>query len=221
MTYNSSICMLSHQEKCIICGHRVPQYFWFMLSGALCDVIQAIIDYFLYSIYTFPWERATVCWTLSYIASIFVRHSSHRVLVFGEFEGSYCYSLSRTYFTYSSTIVISMITNHIIVEILLFSHRDAWLITMLWTGLYNYFMLKASWKKPKPSTSSIELTNLWDDNYLLGKLNFFHVHGFYVFYMSGVHILVPVGVGDYDGILGFSVMHRNLAFNDHLHVIYY
>ena len=141
--------MLSHQEKFLICGRKVPQYFWFVLSGALCDIIQAGMDFCIYQIYTYEWERATVCWTLSYTLSIVIRHSSHRIIVFGEFEGSYLSSLGKTFLAYSSSIVVSLLSNHFIVEIFNFSHRDAWILTMLWIGLYNYFMLRATWKKGK------------------------------------------------------------------------
>jgi hypothetical protein len=139
--------MLVNQEKFRCCGYKVPLYFWFVVSGAICDVIQALLDYLIYLVYVFEWERATICWTLSYALSIIVRHSSHRLLVFGEFEGSYCGSLARTYMAYSSSIVISMLTNHLLVNLLGFSHRTAWIVTLLWTGIYNFFMLKASWKK--------------------------------------------------------------------------
>ena len=138
--------MLAHQERARICGHKIPLYFWFVLSGALCDVVQAFIDYGISIVYVSTWEKATVCWTLSYILSIWVRHFSHRILVFGEYEGTYISSLTKTYLTYSSSIVISMITNHLIVSVFLFSHFHAWIFTMLWTGIYNYFMLKASWR---------------------------------------------------------------------------
>lgn len=138
--------MLAHQERARICGHKVPQYFWFVLSGGICDILQAFIDYGISLIYVLEWERATVCWTLSYIISICIRHSSHRFIVFGEYEGSYCSSLARTYLTYSSSIVISMLTNHLLVNYFFLTHRQAWLITMLWTGVFNYFMLKASWR---------------------------------------------------------------------------
>ena len=144
--------MLPHQEKFTICGYRIPHYFWFVLSGALCDVVQALIDYGVYLAYPFKWEKPTVCWTISYSASIIVRHFSHRHIVFGEYEGTYCTSLCKTYMTYSSSIVISIITNHILTRRLHFSHRDAWIITMLWTGIYNYFMLKATWKKQKDTS---------------------------------------------------------------------
>lgn len=146
--------MLINQDKWSFCGYRVPQYGWFMLSGAICDVVQALVDYGIYLIYPFEWERTTVCWTVSYTITIPVRHYSHRMLVFGEFEGGYCISLCRTYLTYSSSIVISMITNHLIVSFLNFNHKQAWLFTMIWTGVYNYFMLKASWRKP--STNEVK-----------------------------------------------------------------
>eukprot|EP01041_Mallomonas_annulata_P006482 gene6482-13085_t len=90
------------------------------------------------------------------------------ISVFGEFEGSYCQSLSRTYFTYSSSIVISMITNHLIVEVFGFSHRDAWVMTMIWIGIYNYFMLKATWKKPKleiKNSDKLEILSDKDKNF--------------------------------------------------------
>ncbi|KAJ1442877.1 hypothetical protein B484DRAFT_441918 [Ochromonadaceae sp. CCMP2298] len=138
--------MLTHQEKAQVCGVKVPLYFWFMLSGAICDIFQAVIDYGISLVYFLEWEKATVCWTLSYTLSIWIRHSSHRILVFGDYEGTYIASLLRTYLTYSSSIVISMFSNHIFTSVLMLSHREAWIITMLWTGIYNYFMLKSSWR---------------------------------------------------------------------------
>lgn len=135
------------QDRARICGHKIPLYFWFVLSGSLCDVVQALIDYMISISYPPTWgERVTVCWTLSYILSIWIRHYSHRLLVFGEYEGTYCSSLSKTYLTYSSSILISMVTNHLLVNYLMLSHRTAWIITMLWTGIYNYFMLKSNWR---------------------------------------------------------------------------
>lgn len=143
--------MLTSQIKVCSCFQllgfdKVPQYAWFVLSGALCDVVQALIDYLVYLVYTLEWERATVCWTTSYTLSIVVRHYSHRLLVFGEYEGTYCMSLARTYLTYSSSIMISMITNHFLVSLLEFTHQQAWVVTMIWTGVLNYFMLRASWR---------------------------------------------------------------------------
>lgn len=136
-------------------GYKIPNYFWFVVSGSLCDAIQFFIDYGISTIYTYEWERSTICWTLSYTASVGIRHYSHKQLVFGDYDGTYCTSLSRTYLTYSSSIILSLITNHIITTYLQLSHLHAWIITMLWTGIYNYFMLKASWKSKPASDRSI------------------------------------------------------------------
>lgn len=138
--------MLAHQEKAQICGYKLPQYFWFVVSGAICDFAQAMLDYFISLIYMFEWEKATVCWTLSYVLSITLRHTTHRFIVFGEYEGTYWASLSRTYLAYSSSIVLSIVTNHMLINMAHFSHKEAWIITMLWTGIFNYFVLKASWR---------------------------------------------------------------------------
>jgi putative flippase GtrA len=155
--------MLAHQEKAQICGYKLPQYFWFVISGALCDVIQACLDYLISLVYVFEWEKVTVCWTLSYCLSIFVRHTSHRFIVFGEYEGTYWSSLMRTYLAYSSSIVISIVTNHLLVNMVQLSHKEAWIATMLWTGLFNYFVLKASWKAGGDKTSSASSTSNTSD----------------------------------------------------------
>ncbi len=47
---------------------------------------------------------------------------------------------------YGASIILSVFSNQLFSDVLLFSHRDAWICTMLWTGLMNYFILKASWK---------------------------------------------------------------------------
>jgi hypothetical protein len=140
-------------------GHKVPLYPLFMVSGAVCDIFQAIIDYFISKIYTLDWGRTTVCWTLSYTLSIILRHSSHRLIVFGDYEGTYCMSLTRTYMAYSSAIVISMFANHQLVSLGL-AHREAWVVTMLFTGIYNFFVLKASWRVINKATGKEEGSQL-------------------------------------------------------------
>jgi putative flippase GtrA len=137
--------MLGLQEKCSICGYRLPTFIWFQISGLICDIIQAYLDYFLSLIYTF-WEPVTVCWAVSYIMSICIRHTSHRLLVFGDYEGTYWSSLSKTYLAYSTSIIVSTVCNNLLVKIGEFSHKEAWLLTMLWTGILNYFLLKSAWK---------------------------------------------------------------------------
>ena len=138
-------------------GLKVPTYPLFMVSGAICDVFQAGIDYVIYSMPVLDiWEdgRTTLSWTLSYTLSIILRHQSHRLLVFGDYADGYFASLARTYMTYSSAIVVSMLANHTLVGYFDLSYRVAWIITMLFTGIYNYFTLKATWRvKKEPSVS--------------------------------------------------------------------
>lgn len=150
--------MLPHQEKAQICGYRLPQYFWFVISGAICDIAQALLDYCISVLYTLEWEKATVCWTVSYTLSIAIRHTSHRFIVFGEYEGTYWSSLSRTYAAYSASIVLSIVANHMFINMLMLSHRQAWLITMLWTGLLNYFLVKNAWR-PKGTAAGSQDTS--------------------------------------------------------------
>jgi putative flippase GtrA len=131
-------------------GWKVPTYPLFMVSGAICDIFQAVIDYIIYSVLDI-WEdgRTTASWTLSYTISIILRHQSHRLLVFGDYTDGYFASLARTYMTYSSAIVVSMLANHTLVGYFDVSYRVAWIITMLFTGIYNYFTLKATWRVKK------------------------------------------------------------------------
>ena len=143
-----------------ICNRKIPTYPLFMVSGAICDVVQALIDYLIYSLLDVWLEegRTTASWTLSYTLSIMLRHQSHRLLVFGDYDGGYFLSLARTYMTYSSAIVVSMMANHFLVGYFKFSYRYAWFTTMIFTGIYNYFTLKATWrvkKEPTPPPNSL------------------------------------------------------------------
>lgn len=144
---------LAHQDIKIF-GYRIPHYFWFALSGGLCDIAQAFIDYGVSQVYVWEEYKPTVCWTVSYILSICIRHYSHKVLVFGDYEGTYCSSLTKTYVTYFSSIVISIVTNYSLTAYFFLTHFQAWITTMLWTGIFNYFMLKATWRSEDKSGSA-------------------------------------------------------------------
>jgi putative flippase GtrA len=127
-----------------ICHLKPPQYFWYMVSGTLCDVVQFAIDYGLCH-RMFGIQDPSVCWALSFSLSISARHSSHRYFVFGSYVGGYWNSLGRMYAGYSIIIVISTIFNIIMTKVALIDHYVAWVITLLWTGIVNYFILKKLW----------------------------------------------------------------------------
>jgi len=142
--------MPSFADTVRIFGYKPPQYFWFVMSGGICDIFQLGIDQAVKVAWVFPYQKATVCWTVSYILSIILRHTSHRILVFGEPEGSYWWSLGKMYMTYATAIIISIITNLALVNILGMTHEQAWVVTLLWTGIFNYLLLKFTWKTKKP-----------------------------------------------------------------------
>ena len=126
-----------------ICGFKPPEYLWFVLSGGGCDIIQLVIDYFVYKLLNV--NDATTCWTVSFVLSILIRHSSHRYLVFGNYVGGYYKSLIRMYGGYSFSIIASLIFNWTLTHSFLLSHYITWVVTMLWTGIVNYFILKRLW----------------------------------------------------------------------------
>jgi hypothetical protein len=90
-------------------------------------------------------EDASLCWALGFGMSIIFRHTSHRYLVFGDYVGGYAKSLLRMYGGYSIIIVISTMFNIIMTKLAKMNHYAAWIITLLWTGIVNYFILKKIW----------------------------------------------------------------------------
>jgi hypothetical protein len=66
-----------------------------MLSGAICDVAQFGIDRTVYSMLTTSYEKDTISWTVAYILTISLRHETHRIFVFGAYEGSYWTNLGK------------------------------------------------------------------------------------------------------------------------------
>lgn len=62
--------------------------------------------------------------------------------------GAYC----NIYFllpSSSSSSISSTLCNHALVNYVGLSHRMAWLSTMIWIGVFNYFALKNVWRKDK------------------------------------------------------------------------
>lgn len=130
-------------ETVRIMGIQPPRYIWYMLSGACCDIIQLCIDMLLFM--TFHIEDASMCWAASFGLSVVFRHSFHRYLVFGDYVGGYYQSLAKMYGAYSVIIVLSTLFNILITKVLHVSHYMAWISTLLWTGIANYFILKRIW----------------------------------------------------------------------------
>eukprot|EP00980_Cylindrotheca_fusiformis_P004069 scaffold880_cov132-Cylindrotheca_fusiformis.AAC.65 len=141
-----------------ILGVRPPRYPFYMVSGFLCDLIQFVIDVFLHVFLHL--EDPSVCWALGFGLSISFRHTFHRYLVFGDYVGGYWMSLGRMYAGYSIIIVISTVFNIVMTHYAKLPHYIAWVVTLLWTGIVNYFILKKLWtfgNKDEVNASKVEV----------------------------------------------------------------
>jgi putative flippase GtrA len=128
-------------EDIRIVGWKPPRYLWYMISGAICDVVQLGLLYLLHV----KIRDSTTCWVIAFSTSIVFRHTSHRYFVFGDYVGGYRKSLIRMYAGYSVTIVLSTIFNFILSRVLEVSLFSLAILTMAWTGAANYFILKYFW----------------------------------------------------------------------------
>ncbi|KAG7345875.1 GtrA-like protein [Nitzschia inconspicua] len=138
-----------------VLGLQPPRYLCYMVSGMICDILQFAIDFLLF-LYVVP--DASTCWALSFGLSIVFRHTTHRYLVFGDYVGGYWKSLGRMYAGYSIIIVLSTLFNIFMTKYIQVPHAYAWIITLLWTGIVNYFILKKLWSFGGSTTTSGKTT---------------------------------------------------------------
>jgi hypothetical protein len=82
----------------------------------------------------------TVAWFLSYAVSIWIQHFLHATLVYG-WKSSYWSGLAATYVGYSGALFASVPINAALVEYAGTTASQAWLGTLLITGVANYFLL--------------------------------------------------------------------------------
>ena len=113
----------------------------FNLSGFLGTLLFYGMYQLLFTVLPLETRKATVSWTLSYICSIVWQHALHRWMVFGS-KSSYWTSLGMTYLCYSVSIVLSSLFTDILVQQLHIHHQVAWILTLVATGLLNFFTLR-------------------------------------------------------------------------------
>ena len=134
-------------DAVLILGIQPPRYLCYMISGMICDVIQFMFDFLLHSKHALGIRDASICWFVSFFISVFFRHTTLRYLVFGNYVGGYYQSLKRIYSGYSIIIVLSTAFNYTMTHSskIHLPHYIAYIITLLWTGIVNYFILKKLW----------------------------------------------------------------------------
>lgn len=126
-----------------IAGIQPPRYLCYMLSGMSCDILQFLFDLFLH--YGLGFDDPSLCWAVGFVVSIVPRHTSLRYMCFGDYVGGYWSSLRRMYFGFSFSIVLSTVFNVVMTRMAGVSHYVAWIFTLIWTGIVNYFILKKLW----------------------------------------------------------------------------
>ena len=131
-------------ESVTILGqYKLFPYLCYMLSGMVCDVLMLLTDLLWH--FGFGIQDATTCWLISFVLSIVPRHSALKVMCFGQYVGGYYHSLLRMYFGMSASIVLSTICSYCMTKWWGVAHYVAWIVTLIWTGVVNYFVLKKCW----------------------------------------------------------------------------
>lgn len=72
------------------------------------------------------------------------------------------------YIGYSIIISLSTLFNVIMTKFAGLPHYVAWIVTLLWTGIVNYFILKKIWSFGGKQTST-EATTATDDDFCLDE----------------------------------------------------
>ena len=85
-------------------------------------------------------QKITVAWFLSYLISIWIQHALHAILVYG-WVFSYWKGLLATYTGYSLALFASVPINAVLVNFLRATVSEAWIGTLVLTGMANYFLL--------------------------------------------------------------------------------
>jgi hypothetical protein len=134
-------------------ANTTQQWLWFNVSGAIGTVLFYLVYEALnhgitaYGVFE-PTSAAPAAWFFGYMLSIVWQHALHRWLVFGS-SGNYCRSLFYTYVSYGLSIFLSSLANRFMVQQLALPHRLAWVLSLLATGVINFFTLREAFA-PSP-----------------------------------------------------------------------
>ena len=115
----------------------------FFLSGFIGTVLFNLLYMGLFQVIPVHESiRATVCWGLSYMASIAWQHKLHAVIVFPHRRiDNYWASLGKTYAIYSVSFVLSTALMAVM-EMMHINYLLAWTFALVSTGFINYFVVR-------------------------------------------------------------------------------
>eukprot|EP00929_Paragymnodinium_shiwhaense_P013946 TRINITY_DN121798_c0_g1_i1.p1 TRINITY_DN121798_c0_g1~~TRINITY_DN121798_c0_g1_i1.p1 ORF type:complete len:173 (-),score=17.45 TRINITY_DN121798_c0_g1_i1:323-841(-) len=118
----------------------VPEPVRFMTSSGIGSAAFYVLNELMVAYNPYKWQKITVAWFGSYVISIWLQHFLHATLVYG-WNASYWRGLFSTYMGYSAALVVSVPINAGLVNYLGLNAGQAWLGTLLLTGIANYFLL--------------------------------------------------------------------------------
>ena len=119
---------------------KTPEPIRFMTSGLIGSVIFYILNEAIVRFNPIESQKITVAWFLSYVISIWIQHALHATLVYG-WVFSYWKGLLATYTGYSLALFASVPINAVLVNYLRATVSEAWIGTLVLTGMANYFLL--------------------------------------------------------------------------------
>ena len=119
---------------------NIPEPIRFMTSGLIGSVIFYILNEAIVHFNPIESQKITVAWFLSYVISIWIQHALHATLVYG-WVFSYWKGLLATYTGYSLALFASVPINAGLVNYLRATVSEAWIGTLVLTGMANYFLL--------------------------------------------------------------------------------
>jgi len=119
-------------------------FLWFNISGYIGTFFFFLAYEGLYRACSIS-NCASISWITAYILSIIWQHALHRYLVFGA-SGSYWWSLFGTYAAYTLSLIVSSALNFVLVTHLNVYHRYAFGLTLVITGILNFFTVRSAFK---------------------------------------------------------------------------
>ena len=111
-----------------------------MTSASIGSVAFYFLNEAIYRVNPIEYQKITIAWFLSYVISIWFQHALHATLVYG-WVTSYWRGLLATYTGYSIALFSSVPINALLVNTLKFGASEAWIGTLILTGMANYFLL--------------------------------------------------------------------------------
>ena len=120
--------------------NTLPQPIRFFISGGIGSYLFYLLNELILKTVSIPYQPITVAFFIAYFISIFLQYFLHTYLVFGP-GGDFIKGVISCYAGYSTALFSSAPINYGLVNYLNFNASQAWLGSLIITGVANYFLL--------------------------------------------------------------------------------